>query len=102
MSTGPRRKAKTSARGYGAAHQRLREQYRPLVASGRATCWRCGQPISPTEAWDLGHDDDDRSRYRGPEHARRCNRAAAGRKAAANRRAAAEAAQPQTDRTRRW
>ena len=27
-------------------------------------------------AWDLGHDDYDRSIYRGPEHAR-CNRSAA-------------------------
>lgn len=29
-------------------------------------CWRCGTPIDPTY-WHLGHDDHDRSRYRGPE-----------------------------------
>jgi hypothetical protein len=50
-----------------------------LVAAGRARCWRCGRMIGPGEAWDLGHDDDDRSRYAGPEH-QVCNRSAAGRR----------------------
>jgi hypothetical protein len=64
----------TSGRGYGWNHQLRRKALEPLVAAGHATCWRCGRPILPTEKWDLGHDDEDRTRYRGPEHAS-CNRA---------------------------
>jgi hypothetical protein len=48
----------------------------PLVAAGVVDCWRCGRRIEPGQAWDLGHDDVDRSRWRGPEHAS-CNRRAA-------------------------
>ena len=72
-------RAGTTARGYGAAHQKLRAQVAKLVAAGTAVCWRCGRAIQPWMAWDLGHDDWDRSVYRGPEHAK-CNRAAAARK----------------------
>lgn len=64
----------TSERGYGTAHQKLRAQVkRELVDPGLAFCWRCGRWINPGLPWDLGHDDEDRSLYRGPEH-RRCNR----------------------------
>lgn len=67
----------TTARGYGyTVHQKLRQQWAPKVATGTVTCWRCGKLIGRTEPWDLGHDDHDRTRYRGPEHAR-CNRSAA-------------------------
>jgi hypothetical protein len=58
----------TAARGYGPPHRALRERWRPLVESGDVTCWRCGQRIEPDDDWDLGHDDHDRTQYRGPEH----------------------------------
>jgi len=46
----------------------------------RFTCWRpgCGKRIDPTD-WHLGHDDRDRSRYRGPE-CPSCNQATASRR----------------------
>lgn len=68
----------STQRGYGRAHQTLRARLAPKVQAGLVDCWRCGQPIQPDEAWDLGHDDADRSLYRGAEHAR-CNRSAAGK-----------------------
>lgn len=67
----------TTRRGYGTNHQRTRKQLAPLVASGKATCWRCGDPIKPGEAWHLGHDD--KRRTRGPEH-ELCNLQAAAAK----------------------
>lgn len=74
----------TTARGYGSAHQRARARWTGKVQAGSVTCWRCGEPIKPDEAWDLGHSDHDRNITRGPEHAHRCNRAAAGRTGAAS------------------
>ena len=76
-----RARGTTAQRGYGTAHQRLRRALVPLVQAGRVTCWRCGLPIDPSEPWDLGHDDHDRTITRGPEHANTCNRSAAGRSA---------------------
>jgi predicted kinase len=74
----PTRRARgtTLQRGYGADHRRERAKWAPLVEAGQVRCWRpeCGQPIRPGQPWDLGHDDHDRSVYRGPEHAA-CNRA---------------------------
>ena len=64
-------------RGYGADHDRLRRQWAIIVATGAVTCWRCGVLLHP-DAFDLGHDDHDRSQYAGPE-CRPCNRATAGR-----------------------
>jgi hypothetical protein len=69
----------TTARGYGYSHAKLRRQWAPHVARGEVVCWRCGYLIHPAARWDLGHDDDDRTLYRGPEHIR-CNRLAAARK----------------------
>lgn len=70
----------TTRRGYGSRHQHLRKHWAPRVATGTVVCWRCGNLIARGAAWDLGHDDHDRTKYRGPEHAA-CNRAAAGRAA---------------------
>lgn len=73
-------------RGYDAAHDAERKRWAPLVATGMVKCWRCRLPIGPGEPWDLGHDDQDRSKYRGPEHAEKtddhpaCNRATSGRR----------------------
>ena len=68
----------TTARGYGWQHQQLRAKVKRLVDQGDQTCWRCERWLNPEEPWDLGHDDDDRSVYKGPE-CRPCNRATNGR-----------------------
>lgn len=60
----------TTQRGYGSGHQGLRKRWAARVAEGGVICWRCGEPIDPNMEWDLGHDDHDRSKYKGPEHAR--------------------------------
>jgi hypothetical protein len=65
-------------RGYDAKHEAERKRWEPIVANGAVKCWRCLVPLDPELPWDLGHDDQDRSKYRGPEHVR-CNRATAGR-----------------------
>jgi hypothetical protein len=81
-----RNPAKTAARGYGSAHQARRRRWNRRISSGEeVNCARCGYPIFPGQAWDLGHDDNDRTRYTGPEH-RRCNRATATHKAKRSRR----------------
>lgn len=72
------RRGNAHDRGYDYAHRKLRRQIARVVAAGDAICVRCDEPILPNEPWDLGHDDDDRTRYAGPEH-QRCNRATAGR-----------------------
>lgn len=72
------RPGKTTERGYGADHQAEREAWRPQVEAGTVDCWRCHRPIRPGTPWHLGHDDHDRTIYRGPEH-ERCNTSAAGR-----------------------
>lgn len=69
------------ARGYGTEHQRRRTSWAQRVATGTVKCWRCGERINAGDEWDLGHDDEDRTITRGPEHARTCNRSAAGRRA---------------------
>jgi hypothetical protein len=74
-----RQRGTTAERGYGAHHRGLREAWRPMVEAGGITCWRCQQLIDPSDDWDLGHDDLDRSQHRGPEH-QLCNRATTNRK----------------------
>ncbi len=77
---------RTTARGYDAQHRRIRRDWEARIArEGHVPCWRCGHPITTDTPWHLGHDDNDRSITRGPEHDRTCNLAAAGRKSHANR-----------------
>lgn len=64
-------------RGYGREHRRLRRKVARQVEAGEAYCWRCLEEgktkeqawIPPGSDWHLGHDDRDRSIYRGAEHA---------------------------------
>jgi hypothetical protein len=73
-----KRKRSRQERGYGVGHFARRRVLEPFVDAGLATCVRCGEAIEAGEAWDLGHNDLDRSRYSGPEHAA-CNRGAPNR-----------------------
>ena len=73
--------ASTTERGYGADHQRVRADWQLVVDAGAAECSRCGDPITPGDAWDLGHNED-RTGYNGPECVK-CNRSAGGRNGAA-------------------
>ena len=69
------------ARGYDATHDRLRAHYQRRMDRGETfTCWRpgCDRPIDP-KLWHLGHDDHDRTKYRGPECVP-CNTATASRR----------------------
>ena len=80
-------------RHQGRRDQAARAQLAPLVASGRAVCWRCGKQIKPDEPWDAGHLEDlalggRPDGERAPEH-RSCNRSAGaklGRSLASRRR----------------
>lgn len=54
-------------RGYDRSHELERARYASYMSAGVTyTCWRCPQPIDPTD-WCLGHCDDDRSKHHGPE-----------------------------------
>lgn len=72
-----RARGTTTERGYGSAHVALRAEWALLVSTGTVLCARCDLPISSTEPWHLDHDDNDRTRYLGPSHAR-CNTSAGG------------------------
>jgi hypothetical protein len=67
----------TTSRGYGSAHQKLREQLLAAWTPGDL-CARCNKPMWKRSEIDLGHGDD-RSAYRGLEHLA-CNRATSGRR----------------------
>ena len=69
-------------RGYDHRHRALRARWAPRVAAGLVDCTapvclveRDGgqRRIRPGQPWDLGHDETDRRRYAGPQHAS-CNR----------------------------
>lgn len=87
------RPGKTTARGYGAAHQKLAARLLAQWHPGQP-CARCGQPMwqrwtrTPAgrrvSAIELGHTDD-RTAYTGLEHAH-CNRSAGAIKRNATRR----------------
>ena len=72
-------------RGYDTPHRRESEGWKQAIRDGkRVICWRCLKPITDPDDCDLGHVDDIRDTttqraQRAPEHARRCNRAEAGR-----------------------
>lgn len=62
----------TTARGYGADHQRERERLRPSVEAGNAecaevVCHMTSRSIDPTDEWELAHTVD-REGYHGPAH----------------------------------
>lgn len=68
---------------YNGRHQRLKEQWRPIVDRGEAHCTEpiCLMPtrhIHPGTPWDLAHGDT-QDTYRGPAHAT-CNRSEGGRR----------------------
>lgn len=76
------RRGTPAERGYDHAHRKERQRWEPMVARGLVDCWRCGERIIPDPSqvgggWDLGHNAD-RTAWLGPEHARQCNRSAAG------------------------
>ena len=62
-----KRRGTRQARGYGAAHDRLRAWWAPKVATGTIDCARCRKRISPFDVWHLDHTDD-RAGYLGPSH----------------------------------
>lgn len=72
----------TKERGYSGDHRKLRAEWAPHVEAGQVRCFRagCGRLIEPGSPWDLGHRDDDRSQWTGPEH-RACNRRTAAHRA---------------------
>lgn len=74
-----RKRGTRQTRGYDAAHDRLRTHWQARIDAGEVVyCWRCKTRRITGRAWHLGHDDQDRTRYRGPECVP-CNTATAGR-----------------------
>jgi hypothetical protein len=71
---------RTTRRGYGWDHQRLRAAWQRLVEVGAVTCSHCGERIRPGQRWHLAHAEIAGAHraglYAGPQH-ERCNVAAA-------------------------
>lgn len=63
----PRDRPSSAERGYGPEHRKRRKRWAKRVEAGGVRCWRCDHPINPDDQWDLGHDDRDRTIWRGPE-----------------------------------
>ena len=102
MSNGWHRRPRTEAekqrrKQYSSAeHQAAVKAVKAQVAAGNAHCWRCGRYLPPGSPVHAGHDDHDRTVYRGPE-CPPCNRNTAASRGArisnAKRKAAAKAKQ---------
>jgi hypothetical protein len=64
---------------YGSAHQKRRAQLKRMVDRGGTRCYRCNQPITPGQKWDLDHVDHplahELGMYGGASH-RHCNQRA--------------------------
>jgi hypothetical protein len=78
-----RERGTTTQRGYGAEHEAVARGYQRQMDQGqRFACWRCGRELGTRRGsdWHLGHCDNDRGIYHGPEHPA-CNLATAGRAA---------------------
>jgi hypothetical protein len=79
-------------------HRRERARLQALLRAGEIlTCWRCRGPIALVSELHVGHDDDDRTIIRGPEH-RLCNLRAAAAKTNRKR----KAKRRRTPRSREW
>ena len=101
MATMARWRGSTTQRGYGSAHQKLKNWWRPQVDAGMVSCHAtiCLMPsrwIAPGTPWHLGHTAD-RTGWTGPEH-QRCGAADGARRG--NQRRAARPAGMVT--SRRW
>ncbi len=66
MLVGSRRPRRAAMAG----HMVVRRSWARRVALGLVDCARCGLRVESGQPWDLEHDDLDRRRYVGPEHAR--------------------------------
>jgi hypothetical protein len=74
-------KPRTTARGYGYAHQLERKRWAAVIAASGARCTRCRRLITAEMPWDLDHAPG-KTGYLGPAH-RRCNRRAGAKLGAA-------------------
>ena len=103
MSSGWHRKRNTAAVKARATqyatpeHKVMVHAVKAAVAAGTAHCWRCGRHIPPGSKAHAGHDDHDRTIYRGAE-CPPCNLKAAASKGARIRNAKAKARQTRTTR----